>query len=267
MFQQPYDFRDESEALYELLADLPDGAFRRKTQFKDWTIHDVISHLHAWNRAADQSLGDPDRFVAARDRLIEEILAGRAIRDVETQWLDDARDRDRLEQWRAFYLEMCERFAAADPKARVQWDGPAMSDRSSITAQLMETWANGQELFDLLGVERVNADRIKNIAVLGVNTFGWTFVNRGVDVPSPVPYVRLTAPSGETWEWNEPSNEERVEGGATEFCQVVTQVRNVSDTELRVTGEVANRWMSIAQCFAGAPEDPPAPGTRYVLRD
>jgi len=43
----------------------------------------------------------------------------------------------------------------------------------------------------------------------------------------------------------------------------VTQVRNIADTKLRVVGEVAKRWMSIAQCFAGGAETPPAPGTRY----
>jgi uncharacterized protein (TIGR03084 family) len=99
--------------------------------------------------------------------------------------------------------------------------------------------------------------------VLGVNTFGWTFVNRGLDVPTPVPHVRLTAPSGETWTWNDPSEVELVEGNATEFCQVVTQVRGIGDTKLNVLGDVATRWMSIAQCFAGLPEDPPVPGTRY----
>jgi hypothetical protein len=54
-----------------------------------------------------------------------------------------------------------------------------------------------------------------------------------------------------------------VEGSASEFCQVVTQVRNVADTRLRVSGETARRWMAIAQCFAGGPETPPAPGTRF----
>jgi uncharacterized protein (TIGR03084 family) len=75
--------------------------------------------------------------------------------------------------------------------------------------------------------------------------------------------VRLLAPSGACWEWNAPSDTNRVEGDAVEFCQVVTQVRNIADTRLRVTGESARRWMSIAQCFAGAPADPPAPGTRF----
>jgi hypothetical protein len=53
-----------------------------------------------------------------------------------------------------------------------------------------------------------------------------------------------------------------VEGAALDFCRVVTQGRNVADTALRVTGENATRWMAIAQCFAGAPSDPPEPGER-----
>ena len=58
MFQQPLDFRDESEALYRVLATLSDADFARPTQFKQWTVHDVVSHLHAWNWAADLSLRD-----------------------------------------------------------------------------------------------------------------------------------------------------------------------------------------------------------------
>ena len=54
----------------------------------------------------------------------------------------------------------------------------------------------------------------------------------------------------------------RVEGAAVDFCKVVTQTRNVADTALRVSGPVAADWMTIVQCFAGPPEDPPAPGTR-----
>jgi uncharacterized protein (TIGR03084 family) len=96
-----------------------------------------------------------------------------------------------------------------------------------------------------------------------VNTFGWTFANRKEPVPERMPWLRLEAPSGELWEWGEPGEDERIEGTAEAFCQVVTQVRNVADTELRVTGEIARRWMAQAQCFAGPPNDPPAPGTRF----
>ena len=76
--------------------------------------------------------------------------------------------------------------------------------------------------------------------------------------------MRLTAPSGDIWEFGEPSTDEMVEGSASEFCQVVTQVRNIADTQIRVVGPLATDWMSKAQCFAGGPETPPAPGTRFT---
>jgi uncharacterized protein (TIGR03084 family) len=76
--------------------------------------------------------------------------------------------------------------------------------------------------------------------------------------------VRLTAPSGAVWEWNVPTADNSVAGPALDFCQVVTQVRNIADTTLTVAGDAARQWMRLAQCFAGPPEDPPGPGIRFV---
>jgi uncharacterized protein (TIGR03084 family) len=115
-------------------------------------------------------------------------------------------------------------------------------------------------------VARENSDRIRNIALLGVRTFGWTFANRGESPPTGTPFRRLTAPSGTEWEWNDPASPASVEGGAVAFCQVVTQVRNVADPDLQVSGDAAERWMRIAQCFAGPPQTPPAPGARHMAR-
>jgi uncharacterized protein (TIGR03084 family) len=137
-----------------------------------------------------------------------------------------------------------------------------MGVRMFTTARQMETWAHGQAIYDLMGVTRAPADRLRNIAEIGVRTYGWTFANRGRSIPGPAPYVRLTAPSGAIWEWNERAPDNTVEGDALPFCQVATQTRNIADTDLRVTGDGARLWMSLAQCFAGPPEDPPPPGTR-----
>ena len=79
-----------------------------------------------------------------------------------------------------------------------------------------------------------------------------------------MPHLRLISPSGELWEFNDKSNEELIEGSADEFCQVVTQVRNIADVNLKVNGKIAKEWMSIAQCFAGPPEQPPVPGARFT---
>ncbi|MBR9862238.1 MAG: TIGR03084 family protein [Rhodobacteraceae bacterium] len=265
MFPQPDDFKTESDALYALLAQQPDGVFSHPTQFKNWTIENVIGHLYMWNRAAEQSLqGGPafDAFIAS----VLKDASKTGLRPFEDKWLDGLKGRALLEDWHSHYPEVAAQFSKVDPKARVKWAGPDMSARSSITARLMETWAHGQEIYDILGVVRQDRDHIRNIAVLGINTFGWTYKNRGLAVPEQQPYLCLTAPSGEVWEWNNPAQTNRIEGSATGFCQVVTQTRNIKDTDLRVTGEVATQWMSVAQCFAGPVETPPAPGARHTAR-
>lgn len=261
MMQQARDFRDESDALHELLAPLSDAELNEATAFKGWTINNVIAHLHVWNWAADTALRDGDAFLDFMAQ-VQGDVAGGSLTAFESRWVGDVSGRALVATWHDFYQEMAERFGAADPSMRVKWAGPDMSVRSSITARLMETWAHGQEVYDVRGVVRQNADRIRNIVVLGVNTYGWTFSVRGETPPQPMPCLKLTAPSGEVWTFGEPSKTECIEGAAEEFCQVVTQVRNIADTTLEVIGVNAANWMSKAQCFAGPPETPPAPGAR-----
>ena len=261
MFQQPDDFKNESEALFELINELSDDQLYRQTQFKNWTINDIITHLHMWNWAADLSLNDESallEFIGQVKSKIPQI----GMRKFETDWINGLAGQALVSRWREYYTEMAARWVDADPRIRLKWAGPDMSVLSSITARLMETWAHGQAVYDQLGVKRVDTDRIHNIAVLGVNTFKWTFLNRNWTVPDHVPCVVLAAPSGERWSWNESNLDNRISGSATEFCQVVTQTRNIADTQLKVSGPVAERWMANAQCFAGTPESPPVAGTR-----
>ena len=260
--QQAIDFGDESDALYKLLAPLTEEDFNKSTLFKDWSANDILAHLHYFNYLADLSLNDEERFLREYGEMRAARDAGETMVEATDRLLGGVKGHALLTLWHDYYPKMTERFAAADPKKRLKWAGPDMSVRSSITARLMETWAHGQAIYDLLGVNRVNQDRIKNIVIIGINTFGWTFINRGEEVPTDIPYVRLKAPSGEIWEWNEPSADNFIEGLAEEFCQVVTQTRNIADTNLNVAGDTAIRWMAVAQCFAGPARTPPAPGVR-----
>ncbi|MBI1361770.1 MAG: TIGR03084 family protein [Alphaproteobacteria bacterium] len=260
------DFRDESEALHDLVAPLDDKALDQPTAFKNWTIATVIRHLHIWNLAAKMSLkadGSFERYYAV---LAERQKQGARLPDFEIEWLNGLTGTKLVSAWKDGFEVTAEHFASADPAARVKWAGPDMSVRSSLTARLMETWAHGQEIYDVLGNVRQNKDRIRNIVVLGNNTYSWTFKVRGEEAPAPRPYLKLTAPSGAIWTYNDPSAEEVIEGLGEEFCQVVTQTRNIVDTGLKVTGTNARMWMSKAQCFAGAAEPPPPPGTRLTKK-
>lgn len=259
--QQAIDYLEECDALFGLLAPLSGDIFDKPTGFKGWTINNILRHLHAWNWVADKSLQDAPEFDEFLEKVMPYILENK-LRVFEDAWLDGLGGPNLVVKWKDYYTEMAARFDAVSPSTRVKWAGPSMSARSSLTARLMETWAHGQAIYDLLGIKRQNGDRINNIVVLGVNTFSWTFKNRGLDVPGPMPHIKLTAPSGMIWTYGENNSAEIIEGLAEEFCQVVTQSRNIQDTDLSVTGKIANAWMETAQCFAGPPEMPPIAGTR-----
>ena len=86
MKQLAEDFRATSQTLYELLAPLPEADFSRVTQFKDWTITDVLIHLLMWNQGADQSLAQPDAFKAFITAYRGELAGGLSRRDHGRAW-------------------------------------------------------------------------------------------------------------------------------------------------------------------------------------
>lgn len=250
--QQIDDLREEGDALYAFLDTLGGDQWQRETPFKSRTVNWVVRHLHDADRWAVHSVTDPDGFRAW--------MAERAANGPEQA--TPLEGRALLDRWRSYFNDLCDALAAAPEDLRAPWFGPDMGVRMMATARQMETWAHGQDIYDLLGAKRENTDRIKNICHIGVRTYGWTFVNRKLEPPSPIPHVRLDAPSGAVWEWNDPSEEHLVAGGAAEFAHVVTQGRNIADCSLTVRGDSAKSWMAIAQCFAGPPETPPPPGHR-----
>lgn len=259
------DFRDESLALFKILESLDESDFNQQTAFKNWTIREIIGHLHLWNWVAELSYNNGDAFLEWIGPTMKAMVKS-GIREVENPWLGARSGLSLLGEWREYVLELSDRFYQVDPEVRVKWAGPDMKLETSVTARLMETWSHAQAIYDLLGIERQDKDYIQAIAFLGVKTFSWSFVNRGLAVPGDAPQVNLLSPSGGSWQWNSENTDSCIEGSATEFCQVVTQTRNVLDTDIKLIGDVAKQWMNVVQCFAGPPENPPVPGTRGTVR-
>lgn len=248
MMQQAADLLAESEELKKLLDTLSPKDWERHTPFKNWTINQVVQHLHGADKATVLSLTDEEGFVESKSK-------PKVLREMMNPTMEGA---ELLATWWNYFHDMCQSLGESDPKRRVPWVGPDMGVKMFTTARQMETWAHGQDIYDLLKISRVNTDRLKNIAVIGVRTYGWTFANRKMAAP----YVKLDAPSRDTWEFGDLSSDNYVAGYAVEFCHVVTQGRNIADVNLAVVGEPAEKWMAIAQCFAGSPVEPPAPGSR-----
>ncbi|MEL6379062.1 MAG: TIGR03084 family metal-binding protein [Pseudomonadota bacterium] len=260
-------FLAEGAALHAVLATLAANQLTEATQFKSWTFEDIVTHLYLWNEGALLTLTDPPAFQNLVARVMSRLGAGDDHRDLQRTWLAETHPgicgAALVTSWWQSHQQCAERFASADPDLRVNWFGPPMTGRSKIIARQMECWAHGQAIFDHLGLERTDDDRLRPIAHLGVTTYSFAFRNRSLNPPVPKPYVRLTAPSGAVWEWNEAQEDNQVSGPATQFCQIVCQTRAFADTRVQVTGKTASAWMAIAQCFAGPPHPPPAPGSRY----
>lgn len=255
------DLRAEGDELYRLLQGLNDDDWTRETTFKSWTVNDVVQHLYFGDHLGVMSHKNGEEFLTF---MAEVQKSGLSLVDYTRQWLNGQSGPSMVERWRSHFVGMCDRFAASDPHMRLTWAGPDMGLKMFATARLMETWAHAWEIYDLLKAPRQQTDRIRHIVTIGVKTYGWTFANRKQEVPGHAPYLKLSAPSGAIWEFNAPQEDNQIVGEAVEFCQVVTQVRNIADTGLELKGEAAQRWMAIAQCFAGPPEQPPAKGTRVA---
>ena len=121
----------------------------------------------------------------------------------------------------------------------------------------METWAHALDVYDALIstgsiTERPRpTDRIRHVAHLGVRTRDFAFGVHGLEAPADEFRVELTAPSGAAWTWGPEGADQSVLGSAYDFCLRVTQRRHRDDLDLVATGPDADRWLDIAQAFAG----------------
>lgn len=257
------ELRDEYVELANLVGEISPAQWQLKSRFYRWTPFDEISHLLFFDERGLLAATDADAFAADTAQITKQLVKGREISAIARDCYGTLAGASLATQWRACFDKLVAVLATLDPKARLPWYGPQMSARSFATARMMEVWAHGQDVYDVLAKRRTPTARLKHIAHIGVTTFGWTFVNRKLPVPAVVPHLALTGPDGSTWTWGEPSTTDFVSGSAEDFCLVVTQRRNVADTALRFAGSAA-QWLPIAQCFAGPPADPPAKGVRVV---
>ncbi len=247
------DLRAEQEDLDRLLAALDDQTWDKMTPAEPWTIRDTISHLAFFDERETQAISDPEAFASE----INERLTG-GIDSYMALGLDRGRSMTPskvLDWWRTARAAELKAFEGVDPAAQLPWYGPPMKAPSAVIARLMETWAHGHDVAEALGVTRAPTERLFHIAELGVKTFSWSYINRGLDVPAERVRVALRGPSGSIRVWNDQMSNS-ITGPVDEFCLVVAQRRNYLDTSLVIEGDVARSWMEIAQIFAG----PPGPG-------
>jgi uncharacterized protein (TIGR03084 family) len=250
------DLAAESAALDAVVAELEDTAWLAPTPSEGWTVAMQIAHLAWTDEQALLAVTDPEAFTAA--------LSGRATglaAEVDTAAAAGAVGDPvtLLERWRGGREALARELVALPDGAKVPWFGPPMSAASLATARLMETWAHGLDVTDALGLPPSVSARLRSVAHLGVRTRDFAFAQHGLPAPAEPFRVELEAPDGDTWAFGPEDAAQRVTGPALDFCLRVTRRRHRADLRLVATGADADRWLDLAQAFAGPPggERPP----------
>ena len=253
------DLAAEGDALRATVEQLGEVGWTTQTPAPGWTVATQVMHL-AWTDEVAVLAARCHESGEAKQAWDDVVLA--AIEDPEG-YVDTAAlalaglPRDQaLERWAAARAELRAALRELPDGQRMPWFGPPMSAASMATARFMETWAHALDVYDAAGGRPAPTDRIRHVAHLGVRTRDYAFSVHGLEPPAEEFFVELEAPSGELWSWGPGAAAQSVRGPAYDFCLLVTQRANRADTLLVATGDDAERWLGIAQAFAG----PPGPG-------
>jgi uncharacterized protein (TIGR03084 family) len=244
------DLRAESDELDALVAPLPAERWTDPTPAPGWTIAHQIGHLLWTDRVALTSITDEAGFAEALKAAAAD-PAGFV--DAGAEDLAAMPPAELLADWRVTRGRLHDELLIVPAGRKLPWFGPPMSAASMATARLMETWAHGLDVADAVGVKRPATDRLRSIAHLGVRTRDYAFFVNNLPAPAEPFRVELRGPSGDTWSWGAPDAAQRVTGSAEDFCFLVTQRRPLSALDITAHGPDAQRWLELAQAFAGPP--------------
>jgi len=250
------DLAAEGDRLEGIVSGLTEDGWRTPTPAVGWDVAAQVAHLawtdevavfaasdkEKWDEVVMQAIGDPDGFADSA------ALAGAA-----------ADPGDILRRWRTARWSLQETLRSFPAGQRLPWFGPPMSPTSMATARFMETWAHSLDVAEALGVPPAPSDRIRHVAHLGVRTRNFAFGVHGLEPPAEEFGVTLVSPSEEVWAWGPEDADQTVTGSAYDFCLLVTRRRHRADTDLVAFGADADRWLDIAQAFAGPPGEGRSP--------
>lgn len=223
------------------------------TPAEGWDVAMQIAHLTWTDEVSLVAIDDPDAFAALVESAMANILSfvDEGAADIAATGRGEV-----LSRWRMARARLGDALKAVDPGEKIPWFGPPMRSKSMTTARIMETWAHGTDVADALGID-LSADpafvaALPHVATLGFKTRAFSYAMNTLDAPTSVIHVRLTGTEG-VLEFGDAHADQRVSGSLQDFCLLVTQRVHREDTDLVAEGEDAEKWLQIAQAFAGMP--------------
>jgi len=252
------DLVAEEQQLDQFLQSLSTREWKWKTPGVGWTIQDQVSYLAYVENFAAEVIAEGE------SRIKEE-----KIKDID-EWFSRGpaeglgqRHQEVIEWWRhgrADVVDALSRMLATD---RIPWIYGDMSAKSFATMRLMETWAHGLDIKVAI-LERITplpedeleedeedplADtvRLRHIAWLGHKSLPFAFGEAGETFPEQGIRVELMGPKYAAWRFGPEDTDQVIRGMAGDWCRIVVQRQNASQTGLKAVGESAERALEIVR--------------------
>jgi uncharacterized protein (TIGR03084 family) len=245
------DLAAEHHDLDAIVALMDHDQWAQPSAAAGWSVADQISHLAFFDGTGTLALTDDAAFASSTQQLIRDAAHG------DPSIVDGQQPPEALlDLWRTNRGRIVAAARNVDTDGRIAWYGPPMSPASFVSARLMETWAHGQDIVDVVHADRVPTNRLRHIVQLGFRARRFSYGVHRRDLPTDDVRLELTAPDGSSWTYGDDQAHNVVRGSALDFCLLVTQRRHRDDVALDAHGAATDEWLSIAQAFAG----PPGPG-------
>ena len=252
------DLVAEEQQLDQFLQSLSTREWKWKTPGIGWTIQDQVSYLaYVENFAAEVIAEGESRIKAEKIKDIDEWFSRGPAEGL------GQRHQEVIEWWRhgrADVVDALSRMLATD---RVPWIYGDMSAKSFATMRLMETWAHGLDVKVAI-LERITplpedeleedeedplADtvRLRHIAWLGHKSLPFAFGEAGETFPEQGIRVELMGPKYAAWRFGPEDTDQVIRGMAGDWCRIVVQRQDASQTGLKAVGESAERALEIVR--------------------
>ena len=118
VMEQAIDFLEDSRQLYNLLKEKKNEDYLLKTQFKNWTVNDVVGHLHFFNHAANLSLISPKKFENFYTPISDALRLGKNMLEIHRSWLDGLSGVALLTSWWQKVEQVTENYYKCNPKTK-----------------------------------------------------------------------------------------------------------------------------------------------------
>lgn len=237
--------------LGEMLGSLDSDGLNRPTRCQGWSVADVVLHLAQTDEFV--IAGCTGEIADAKSPFLTSAEGAESVDDVAELAVQRERglpNDQLLNRWRAASQDSRRLLRDRPNDQQIPWVIGTLPPRTLATTRLAESWIHTGDVAEAIGGEAAADDRLWHIARLAWRTLPYAFARSGAALSGSVG-LHLTAPSGETWDFEpEEPVTTTVTGPALDWCLLAARRKTAQQTSVRAEGPDAGAVISLVRTYA-----------------